>query len=96
MSDPWPRPEGQLCQAKDEYGIVDFDGQKVWGLINPENGCKHPGTVRWGDLHDWNHGGGAWFCEHHALDEQIAHAEERVRALAELKAQRVHACEGLA
>jgi hypothetical protein len=85
-------PKGQLCQAKDEYGIVpDTTGGSMWGVAS--RGCSHPATVRWGDLHDFNHGGGKFWCECCALDAQIAHAEERVKALDELRAKRITACQ---
>ena len=45
-----------------------------------------------GDVHEFNHGGGQFWCECHALDAQIVHAEERVKALAELHEKRRTAC----
>lgn len=96
MTDPWPIPEGQLCQAKDEWNIVPApewgENVKTWGVSNKGQGCLHPATVKWGDVMEFNHGGGRFYCEHCALDAQIAHIEERMKVLDELKEKRLTAC----
>lgn len=95
MSDFWPIPKGKLCQAKDEWGIIpDPAGSNVarWGITNEGKGCLHLATVKWGDAMEFNHGGGQFWCEHCALDAQIKHAEDRAKALDDLKAKRLTAC----
>ena len=85
-------PAGQLCQAKDKYGPVRHpDGVTRWSRL-AQPGCPHPATVLWGDVNTFNHGGGAFWCEHCVLDTQIAHAEERIKALDGLREKRKIAC----
>ena len=92
----WPIPNGQICQAKDEWGFIPWtnDGEEVMvrGKVNGEKGCKHLATVKWGDVMEFNHGGGGFWCECCSLDAQIKHAEERLAALDEMRVRRAEAC----
>jgi hypothetical protein len=89
-------PEGQLCQAKDEFGIVPYEwnGQmtETWGKVRGESACGHPASVMWTEgAMAAIHGAYAWWCECCALDVQIRHAEERAKELESLRAKRLTA-----
>lgn len=88
-------PDGQRCQAKDKWGVLGgIESRAVVGSVLLEHGCDHPASVRWGEgMLAAVHGMYSWWCSCCALDAQIEHAEKAVARLAEMKQQRLAACE---